>query len=162
MGRMSVVNMPASLRHVLLAVSSTTAPAKFISHRRGQRRLHPKEALVRIENVLTTEQAQKYVGLECMLGKVYDSRTPLTKQGKRERRKPFERDNMAEETPFKFETGTFEPQNSSLKFKTVLGKIVKTHGNRGCVVVRFERNLAPVEVNSRVYIKLNKAIEYEE
>ncbi|KRH91999.1 hypothetical protein M153_15234000619, partial [Pseudoloma neurophilia] len=154
-------SIPPSLTKILLTLSQTTISAKFIGHRRAQRRLHPREALVRIDNVDSKEAAEKYVGLECFLGKVYDSKTKLTKQGKREIKKPKE--FTSEDLPiFKLQTGTFEPRNSSIKFKTVLGKIIKPHGNKGVVVVRFERNLAPVEVNSKVHIKLSRAPEYIE
>ena len=157
-----IETIPSSLTNIILAISQATIPAKFISHRRAQRRLHPNEALVRIEHVDSAEKATRYVGLECMLGKVYDSCTKLTRQGKREYKKKVTVDNDAPEQEFSFSTGTFQPKSSTIKFKTVLGRIVKPHGNKGVVVVRFERNLAPVEINSRVYVKLSQAAEYEE
>lgn len=46
--------------------------------------------------------------------------------------------------------------------KAVKGRVVKAHGNSGVVVCRFERNLSPTEVNTRVYVKLYGAIEYED
>lgn len=159
---MSVLEtLPPSLTNILLVISQTTISGKFISHRRGLSRLHQKEALVRIDNVDNKLAAEKYVGLECFLGKIYDSKTRLTKQGNRELKKntSFTSDALPQ---FKLTTGTFEPRNSSIKFKTVLGRVVKTHGNKGVVVVRFERNLAPVEINSKIYIKLSRAPEYIE
>jgi large subunit ribosomal protein L35Ae len=40
---------------------NTTVPATFISHKRGQRRLRPHFALLRISNVTDAETAAKYV-----------------------------------------------------------------------------------------------------
>ncbi|KAM0675483.1 60S ribosomal protein L33B [Gurleya vavrai] len=43
-------------------ISRITIPSVFISHKRSQRRLYPKYALLRIEPVKTRDAALKYVG----------------------------------------------------------------------------------------------------
>ena len=48
-----------SSTHKLL--DEMTIKGTFLSHRRGQRRLHPKQALLKIENVYSRENAERYV-----------------------------------------------------------------------------------------------------
>lgn len=62
------------IRHKHL-LEQLCAPAKFISHRRSQRRLHPREALVRIQGVQDSAQASKYVGNEVEMFRIYTDRT---------------------------------------------------------------------------------------
>ena len=40
----------------------TTVPATFVSHQRSQRKLHPRFALLKINNVGDREAASKYLG----------------------------------------------------------------------------------------------------
>ncbi|KAI5188683.1 large subunit ribosomal protein L35Ae [Nematocida sp. AWRm77] len=42
-------------------------PAVFVSHKRSQRNTYPRYALLRIENVQTKAQAEKYVGKAVIL-----------------------------------------------------------------------------------------------
>lgn len=139
--------LPHPLTTALLRLSNTATLAKFISHRRALRRLHPREALVRIDGVRDGASASRYVGLEAVLVKAYDHCVK-------------DADNYMSSLVVR--TGTFIPENSSMRLKMVVGRVVKVHGNQGVVVCRFERNLAPVEINSTVYVRLSRAIEYEE
>lgn len=41
---------------------STTIPATFISHKRGQRRVHPNHALLRIAGISTRADAEFFLG----------------------------------------------------------------------------------------------------
>ncbi|KAG5859533.1 ribosomal protein L35Ae [Encephalitozoon hellem] len=43
-------------------LSRTTIPATFVSFKRGQRRLHPRYALLKINNVTSKGEASDYVG----------------------------------------------------------------------------------------------------
>ncbi|ADM11083.1 60S ribosomal protein L35A [Encephalitozoon intestinalis ATCC 50506] len=43
-------------------LSRTTIPATFVSFKRGLRRLHPRYALLKINNVGSKIEAEKYVG----------------------------------------------------------------------------------------------------
>lgn len=43
------------------AILKTTIPATFISHQRSQRRLHPRYALLEINNVKDRSTAEKYM-----------------------------------------------------------------------------------------------------
>lgn len=43
------------------ALAATTIPATFVSHRRNQRKLNPRFALLKINNVTDSTVAQKYV-----------------------------------------------------------------------------------------------------
>lgn len=43
-------------------LSRTTIPATFVSFKRGQRRLHPRYALLKISNVASKDEASKYIG----------------------------------------------------------------------------------------------------
>ncbi|ELA46454.1 hypothetical protein VCUG_02049 [Vavraia culicis subsp. floridensis] len=107
-----------------LLKDTLSALGKFVSHRRAQRRLHPSECLVRVDHVHSKDEAQKYVGNEVELFKMY-------------------------------------VKDSNNVVKSVKGRVVKVHGRRGVVICRFDRNLSPTEINTRVYVKLCKAEEYE-
>ncbi|KAG0436287.1 60S ribosomal protein L35a [Dictyocoela muelleri] len=43
---------------------------------------------------------------------------------------------------------------------SVEGTIVRVHGNSGCVIAKFTRNLSPIEIGSTVYVKLYKSDDY--
>lgn len=43
-------------------ISRTTIPATFVSFRRGLRRIYPRHALVKIENVTSRNDAGSYIG----------------------------------------------------------------------------------------------------
>lgn len=43
------------------------------------------------------------------------------------------------------------------KESSVEGTIVRVHGNSGCVIAKFSRNLSPIEIGSTVYVKLYKS-----
>lgn len=43
------------------ALENTTVKGTYVSHRRGQRRLHPTQALLKIDNVHSKEQAAAYL-----------------------------------------------------------------------------------------------------
>lgn len=43
---------------------------------------------------------------------------------------------------------------------SVEGVITRVHGNSGKVIARFSRNLSPLEVGNRVYVKLYKSSDY--
>ncbi|OQS53642.1 rpl35a [Ecytonucleospora hepatopenaei] len=42
-------------------LEKTTIKGTFVSHRRGQRRLHPKQAILTIDNVYSKDSAEKYL-----------------------------------------------------------------------------------------------------
>jgi large subunit ribosomal protein L35Ae len=44
------------------ALKNTTIPSVFVSHKRSKRKVYPRHALLRIENVCSREAARKYVG----------------------------------------------------------------------------------------------------
>ena len=50
------------MAEVIATRSSTTIPAVFISHRRGRKRVHPTQSLLRIEGVCTREEAKFFIG----------------------------------------------------------------------------------------------------
>lgn len=43
------------------AILDTTIPAIFVSHKRGRRTIHPRQALLKINNVADKETATKYI-----------------------------------------------------------------------------------------------------
>lgn len=53
-------------------LSRTTIPATFVSFKRGQRKVHPRYALLKIDNVIDRSEAGSYVGN----GVVYYKTTP--------------------------------------------------------------------------------------
>lgn len=42
--------------------SRLSIPSTFVSHKRSQRRVYPRYALLKIESVVTREAAQRYIG----------------------------------------------------------------------------------------------------
>merc|ERR1711953_833080 len=146
----------ATITNAVSRILSLCMKGKVISHRRGQRRLHPKEALVRINRVDTTSAEENYVGNEVLLVKVYDNNSIFTKQGQRNAK--ITQDD--EIKSLKLTTNTFTDKTE--KVKLIKGRILKENAPKGVVVVRFDRNLAPVEMNLAVYVRMCRAEEYED
>lgn len=64
------------------ARNRVSIPANFISFKRSQRKTYPRYSLLRIENVTTKEQAQKYLGNAV---EMYVPKTKVQPSGYKER-----------------------------------------------------------------------------
>ncbi|RVD91642.1 ribosomal L35Ae [Tubulinosema ratisbonensis] len=45
-----------------MSTAQTSLEAIFISHKRGQRRIHPNRSLLRVEGIKSRDTAQKFIG----------------------------------------------------------------------------------------------------
>lgn len=95
---------------------SLTIPAIFVSHRRGLRRIRHTQSLIKINNVVSKEQAINYIGNVVVSKRVNDDKT----------------------------------------LREVEGVVLGTHGNKGLVRVKFERNMPAKSIGTQVEVKLVK------
>ncbi|KAI5171374.1 large subunit ribosomal protein L35Ae [Nematocida sp. LUAm3] len=69
-------------KQMVEARGRVSIPATFISYKRSQRKVYPRYALLRIENVTTKEQADKYLGRGV---EMYIPKTKVQPSGYKER-----------------------------------------------------------------------------